>query len=176
MYVGGIPHARPLWSGPLCGTPTPAHQDPQSPTRCSVMLKMRRWLRVPLPLRSEPRRGRKESAGCFSFFSAYETNVWHSTEHGAAVGLSVNGRSARTRWPPVQLPRRSRAPPLLVSLRAAAPTCSPLTRLHLQLIHPLKCCRCNYSGIFSRTCAVCVCVCLYLKAAARTRKKMGRSM
>lgn len=35
----------------------------------------------------------------FFFFSAYETNVWHSTEHCSAVGLSVNRRQyARACW------------------------------------------------------------------------------
>lgn len=38
-----------------------------------------------------------KSAGFF--FSAYETNVWHSTEHCSAVGLSVNRRQyARACW------------------------------------------------------------------------------
>lgn len=43
----------------------------------------------------EQRRGRKISR----LFSAYETNVWHSTEHRSAVDLSVNRQQyARACW------------------------------------------------------------------------------
>lgn len=65
------------------------------PTLASAMLNMHRWLRDPLPRSSEWRRGRKISR----LFSAYETNVWHSTEHCSAVDLSVNRRLyARACW------------------------------------------------------------------------------
>lgn len=75
------------------------------PSLSSAMLNMHRWLREPLPKSSERRRGRKISR----LFSAYETNVWHSTEHCSAVDLSVNRRQyARACWQPIWrwLPRK----------------------------------------------------------------------
>lgn len=72
---------------------------------------------------SARRRGRKISKLLF-FFSAYETNVWHSTEHCSAVGLSVNRRQyARACWRLIRhwLPRNFKSkeepytsPPLLL--------------------------------------------------------------
>lgn len=90
-----------FWVAALWGAIPPVH-DSQGLT-LSAMLKMHRWLRVPLPQSSEQRRGRKKNQKAH-FFSAYETNVWHSTEHCSAVGLSVNRRQyARARWRPIQL-------------------------------------------------------------------------
>lgn len=51
------------------------------PTFSSAMLNMHRWLS-----------GGKGGKSAGFFFSAYETNVWHSSEHSSAVGLSVKRR------------------------------------------------------------------------------------
>lgn len=71
------------------------HYSP-CPTLSSAMLNMHRWLRDPLSKElCEQRRWRKISR----LFSAYETNVWHSTEHCSAVDLSVNRQQyARVCW------------------------------------------------------------------------------
>lgn len=139
------------------------------PTLSSAMLNMHRWLRDPHPKSSEWRRGRKISR-LFFFFSAYETNVWHSTEHCSAVGLSVNRRQyARACWRLIWhwLPRNFKrkeelytSPLLLLFFWGILCRCIP-SLICNQLIAELKKkkktrYRCNYSGIFSLTRVVCV--------------------
>lgn len=74
---------------------------------------------------------REENQQAFIFFSAYETNVWHSTEHCSAVGLSVNRRQyARACWRLIwhRLPRNFQkqrgtvhlASPVVILLRDSA--------------------------------------------------------
>lgn len=68
-------------------------------TLSSAMLNMHRWLRDPLPKNFVSRAHRRWRKISRLFFSAYETNVWHSTEHCSAVDLSVNRQQyARACW------------------------------------------------------------------------------
>lgn len=75
-----ILHTRPL----LCACSVGRHSFSTLLPVPDVLLCYAEYAQV-----AERRKGRKISR---LFFSAYETNVWHSSEHSSAVGLSVKRR------------------------------------------------------------------------------------
>lgn len=130
----------------LCGTTflqriTPCAQ--RSPLLCWICTGG--WERPPSEELCEEER--EENQQAFIFFSAYETNVWHSTEHCSAVGLSVNRRQyARACWRLIWhwLPRNFKSkeepytsPPLLLFFWGILRQCIPSVICN-QLIAELK--------------------------------------
>lgn len=128
MYISGIPRARPLLSGHSVGRHSPT---PWLPVPDALLCYAENAQVAETPPSTELwAEEREEKISRAFFFSAYETNAWHSTEHCSAVGLSVNRRQyARARWQPIQLslPRKFKSKekpctsPLLLLSRPTVP-------------------------------------------------------